>query len=436
MAGKSFTVQEVHRYIRFTGALLLLLLFEQSTMAAGDTRANKRKFGSGRGSPYAAAPRKGPPAIFVTCESGREKRCQREALELMHHYYYLSRQTQDGTHDTTIKQNDQTVSDTHLDANGDVDAADEVNNKEQKQDQEEKQLSLEEELSLLRKGAMAEEVLTYERNSKRQKGDASMKSPFSAYESGVRGMICILCNLPGSEVIPYDDIVAKIHAARKEKAENDASTAAKVSSEEKAVCENKEIVNEEDKNKKTETEKKHSLSEATLWDPVDTVKRIMEEVAEEKDTANASKALSSPPSSRFISRMLPMQATCYASIDEITLVIKSLLQTYLPPIIQEYKPADAAGTITFKIDIKRRLCSHLTRDQVIEAITPILLGSDSKEEDPEQKYGCKFSVKLSDPDFAIRIEVIKTLCGISILPRQEWYRNFNVAELIDAKEDK
>ena len=123
-------------------------------------------------------------------------------------------------------------------------------------------------------------------------------------------------------------------------------------------------------------------------------------------------------------------------MDEINLVIKSLLQTYLPPIIQKYKPADAAGTISFKIDIKRRLCSHLTRDQVIESITPILLGSESDKEegDPEKKFGCKFSVKLSDPDFAIRIEVIKTLCGISILPRQEWYKNFNVAELIDAKE--
>lgn len=118
-------------------------------------------------------------------------------------------------------------------------------------------------------------------------------------------------------------------------------------------------------------------------------------------------------------------------------MVKSLLQTYLPSIIQKYKPSDAAaGTISFKIDIKRRLCAHLTRDQVIETITPMLLGSDNNtEEDPEKKYGCKFSVNLSDPDFAIRIEVIKTLCGISILPRQEWYKNFNVAELIDAKED-
>jgi hypothetical protein len=268
-------------------------------MAAGDSRANKRKFGSGKGSPYAAAPRRGPPAIFITCESGREKKCQREALELMHHYYYLSRQDQDETNDTATKQIDQDKSDKHLHVNGDVDATDDENNKEQKQDQVEKQLSLEEELSLLRKGAMAEEVLTYERNSKRRKCNGSMKSPFSAHESGVRGMICILCNLPGSEVIPYDEIVAKIHAARKEKAENEASLT-KDASEEKAVSESKEIiVNEEDK--KTETTEK---KETTLWDPVDTVKRIMEGVTED-----ASKASSSPPSSRFISRMLPMQAT-------------------------------------------------------------------------------------------------------------------------------
>ena len=42
----------------------------------------------------------------------------------------------------------------------------------------------------------------------------------------------------------------------------------------------------------------------------------------------------------------------------------------------------------------------------------------------------KFSVNLTDPDFAIRIEVCKTLCGISILPREEWYKNFNLAELV------
>lgn len=308
-------------------------------MAKGDTtRTNKRKFGSGKGSPYAAAPRKGPPAIFVTCESGREKKCQREALELMHHYYYLSKQqAQDEINDTKIHNQTPSCGD-HVGAKGDDNVTNDINDNddEQKQQQEKQPLSLEEELSLLRKGVMAEEVLTYERNPKRHKGDdnnanhgnknklSSMKSPFSVHDSGVRGMICILCNLPGSEVIPYDDIVAKIHAARKEKAaENETSSTINDSSEDIKIRENEEIGNEEDK--KSDDEKKQTSVETTLlWDPVDTVKRIMEGVVEESNPTNASKVLSSPPSSRFITRMLPMQAT-------VSVVVSYMpLTTFLP----------------------------------------------------------------------------------------------------------
>ena len=264
-------------------------------MAKGDnSRANKRKFGSGKGSPYAALPRRGPPAIFVTCESGRENKCQREALELMHHYYYSSREDIN----TAIQQS--SLNNTH-----DVDESND----------EQQPLSLEEELSLLRKGVMAEEVLTYERNSKRHKsGDSntcnksnnkdvssSMKSPFSIYESGVRGMICILCSLPGCEVVPYDDIVAKVKSAKKDDEEDPKSSANNDTSEAKADQQSDE-----------------KDSSCILWDPVDTVKRIMEGVTDECNANNSSKLLSSAPSSRFITRMIPMQATVsYACVTQV-----------------------------------------------------------------------------------------------------------------------
>ena len=136
---------------------------------------------------------------------------------------------------------------------------------------------------------------------------------------------------------------------------------------------------------------------------------------------------------------------CYASVDEIKLVTKSLLQRYLSSRIQKSETVPAStNNISFKVDMKRRLCSHLTRDQVIDAITPIVLGcSDTAEEGggggevegTQKKNGTSFSVNLSDPDFAIRIEIVKTLCGISILPREQWYKNFNIAELIDSKDN-
>ncbi len=59
---------------------------------------------------------------------------------------------------------------------------------------------------------------------------------------------------------------------------------------------------------------------------------------------------------------------------------------------------------------------------MIDAVTPVVLGG-------LEIPGHLFSVNLSDPDFSIRIETCKTLCGISILPRDDWSKNFNLAEL-------
>ena len=453
---------------------------QPTTMAKGDTsRANKRKFGSGKGSPYAALPRRGPPAIFVTCESGRENKCKREALELLHHYYYLSREDGNTTFQQTAASSDQ-IADQSSPITAEHHDIDESNSLDGQQKQP---LSLEEELSLLRKGVMAEEVLTYERNPKSHKGVndsngagkssnkkllSSMKSPFSIYESGVRGMICVLCNLKGSEMIPYDDIVAKVKSTKDEEATSFANN--DETEDNQVVCKS---IEKEDEN--SDEEDSPSYMQTVLWDPVDTVRCIIEGVIKECSPNATSELLSSAPSSRFITRMIPMQATvsylfcipisnsyncfgmsshthylyfvkrkCYASVDEIKLVTKSLLQRYLSSRIQKSETIPAStNNISFKVDMKRRLCSHLTRDQVIDAITPIVLGcSDTAEEEggevdgTQKKNGCAtFSVNLSDPDFAIRIEIVKTLCGISILPREQWYKNFNIAELIDSKDN-
>jgi tRNA(Ser,Leu) C12 N-acetylase TAN1 len=112
---------------------------------------------------------------------------------------------------------------------------------------------------------------------------------------------------------------------------------------------------------------------------------------------------------------------CYASVEEIKAVSISLLKRCLPKI-QAILPEECKK-VTFKLEIKRRLCTHLTREQVIDAVTPVVLGG------LEEMPGHKFSVNLSDPDFSIRIETCRTLCGISILPREGWYKNFNLAEL-------
>jgi tRNA(Ser,Leu) C12 N-acetylase TAN1 len=381
-------------------------------------------------------PCRGFPAIFFTCETGREKKCQREALELIHHYYYLSK------------------------AGSDSDKDDANENDTKSSHANDEPLSLDEELKMLRKGAAAEEVLNYERNPKRPryetKGTKSMKSPFVVHDVGMKGIVCVVFSLEGSEVIPYSDIVAALRP--KEKNDEDGSDA-KVSDDDDAKDsqENSSAGNTIDATRKSPP-----------WDPIETVGVILREVGGSKhndnavtDTssgeANPEAAVStSPPGSRFILRMIPIQATvsniylcvvlsisrvtkltsipvmshqCHASLNEIKAVTKSLLQNYFTS--SNLLSTRSNDTITFKIDFKKRNCSHLSRDQIYEALVPMVLGGPATDHDSKQK----FAVNLTDPDFSIRIEVCKTFGGISILDRQRLLtlKNFNLAELLQPK---
>ena len=114
-------------------------------------------------------------------------------------------------------------------------------------------------------------------------------------------------------------------------------------------------------------------------------------------------------------------------MDEIKAVAISLLKSYLPNCKHAILSKEDKK-LTFKLDIKRRLCSHLKRDELLDAVTPVVTGGLG-----EEMPGYKFSVNLTDPDFSIRIETCKTLCGISILPREGWYNNFNLSELTQPK---
>ncbi|KAL3789153.1 hypothetical protein HJC23_012242, partial [Cyclotella cryptica] len=370
--------------------------------------------------------RRGFPGILVTCESGREKRCQKEALDLIHHYYYLTKSSLP-TEPSSLEANRSRIE--GLTAAASTKPLDEP-------------LSLEEELAMLRKGAAAEEVLSYERNPKRPRHEtnhvlsktslSSMKSPFTVYDTGVKGVVCIVFTLPGGELVPYDDITSTLRT----KAQDD---------DEPNVTENHVADGVKSENERIT---KDATNDPPLWEPIETVRIIMSEVgcsnhdsrannanhAEKEDSAKTSiteeKVLStSPPGSRFILRMIPIETTCHASLNEIKVVTRALLERYLASINANSNEVNDKVK-TFKVDFKRRNCSHLSRDQILEAVVPLVTGENSEDSSercntPKQKY----AVDLSDPDFSIRIEVCKTFCGLSILPRQKWYKNFNLAEL-------
>ena len=315
-------------------------------------------------------PRRGPPAIFVTCEAGREHKCKREVLELLHHYYYASRGAinDDIEHtekDTTLSNAASSASTTTTtETTATVSSS----------------LTLEEELAMLRKGAAAEEVLSYQPNSKRPRidndggdvdDDDAMKSPFAIYDTGMRGMICILCTLPQCEYIPYDEILMQLRNSKEDSNNNKIEGMPSCTSKNDAI-----VCNDNDADEQTasvsasaavaaaasiDDNKKQSLNEESgeavtqnietpspppiLWDPVQTVKSILsdakrkrmssdEEESGKKNTTNSTsivniessgnETFTSPPGSRFISRILPMQATVRSRFPFILCFLSSI----------------------------------------------------------------------------------------------------------------
>ena len=140
------------------------------------------------------------------------------------------------------------------------------------------------------------------------------------------------------------------------------------------------------------------------------------------------------PSSRFITRMVPVQATCFSGVEEIRHVVEYLVTLALQelPSSQENSNDDLTKTTTFAIQAKLRICGHLKRTQIIDEVAKQVVQSAPR-----------WKVNLSDPDFTILIEVCKNIAGISVIPsshlRSTSTRNFNLAELrttIALAEDK
>lgn len=334
--------------------------------------------------------RRGPPAIFITCEVGRERKCQREAIELIHHYYYNNNVTTTTTPSSTKNEKD--------------DYTQQQQQQQQMQEKEEEPtLSLEEELAMLRKGAAPEEVLSYfsntndnnkESNSKRSRhtstangtfaqqqkrqkmnmssddSSSSMKSPFIIYDTGMRGAVCIVCTIPQCELIPYDKILSTIRLLNNDNnnisnnneknmgssiigsgigdddVDNGISKATKVST---TATRTYNVNKSESTNDLTTTpvgivvngsklqeEGSKDYTTPLLWDPVETVRCIFHDAKKNASTivdvssndtdANTNLTITNndqggktttiermntipPPGSRYITRMIPIQAT-------------------------------------------------------------------------------------------------------------------------------
>jgi tRNA acetyltransferase TAN1 len=260
---------------------------------------------------------------LLTCETGRERKSRFEGLDILNHYYRAQKQA---------AQNDNPSS--------------------------AKQLSLEEEIRQLQ-----------------EKGKNEAESVFSHYETGVKGTIALICNLPDAVFVPP--------WCKEIKKSNDNEDECQQQGQAK-------------KRRLDETDSK-TLAAVTLspsWDPVETVRTVLSDLRSGSAMA---------PSSRFVIRMIPLQATCFANDEELVHTVTHL-----------YARCDQEAS-TFAVQVKRRICEHWKSKDVIELV--------AKHAPP------KWKVNLSEPKYTIIVEICKTLCGISIVEKSKNFGKFNLVEV-------
>jgi tRNA(Ser,Leu) C12 N-acetylase TAN1 len=212
-------------------------------------------------------------------------------------------------------------------------------------------------------------------------------STFAVYDTGCRGTIFILCALPNCHLI--EPIQTDYQRAKAAESRVDVQASFK----------KPKTLESEDSTPVPTIESlvaSNMPRDPPIWDPLATVDSVLADRSVNTDV--------SAPSSRFVTRMIPIQATCFASEEELRLTCTKLLQNYFP--------RDAK---TFAIVSKRRNCGGLKRDQIINTVASIVL---------ELVPGCQ--VHLDKPQITVMVEICRTLCGVSVLKNAQDYKNFNL----------
>jgi tRNA acetyltransferase TAN1 len=327
-------------------------------------------------------PPRGAPGILMTCETSRERKCQNEGLDILRYYW-------DSQHAAKVAEGG--VADADSESAAPVES--------------EKLQTLEEEIEALKKA-----------NKKPAADD-----PFGVYETGCRGTVFVLCTLPGCPLIPpiqptRIDGTKHIKKGAAGKDEGDGPS-------------KKQKLDDVPKDEKDETVEETPVVNSSIanpvWDPLDSVRSIIGDLERSVSAPNTA-SQSGIPSSRYVTRMIPIQATCFASLEEIQQTVRALLDQVLaalPAKVKSTSTETSASTQTsFCVQVKRRNCGHVTRDQIIDTVGGVV--EQATKEDP-------WKVNLRQPDYTVWIEICKTLTGVSIFPSsvQNMSRNFNLAEI-------
>ncbi|XP_014610823.1 PREDICTED: THUMP domain-containing protein 1 [Polistes canadensis] len=140
----------------------------------------------------------------------------------------------------------------------------------------------------------------------------------------------------------------------------------------------------------------------TLSNPLKLVSNIIKELDRTKKQR-----------SRFLLRLLPIEAVCKAYMNDIKSVASVIFEKYFS---QEPK--------TFSIVFNRHSNDSVHREEIINDLAEII-----KKKNPGNR------ANLKNPELAVVVEVIRGLCLISIAPDYYKYRKYNLLEICARKQN-
>ena len=361
-----------------------------SSRSFGDPSSRKRKRKSSHPQRGRTNPSRGGPGILLTCDTSREVKCEREGRDILRHYYDDWEQRQHQQQQQQPRSNQESAPPPPPPTTA--------------------KLSLDQELARLR-----------QKQQQTPQGDDAFQL-FATGCAGTAFLMYVAENGKEADILDKQDTATPQIDEGDEDGNDDekAVTDKRIRAADKGHNQNEEKKKEdeekiEDTSKSTEKIVRATKIKTTQWDPVAMVKAIASDIAKPSSSPSSSAAAAAGiPASRFVTRMIPIQVTCFASLKELETVLTYLLKNYTE------KDKNKA-TRTFRIQIKKRNCNHISSQQFIETAAPLVMKLKS------------WTVQLKDPDVVVWIEVCKTLMGISLLTQDDVNvaKNFNLAELRD-----
>ncbi|GKV16562.1 hypothetical protein SLEP1_g27190 [Rubroshorea leprosula] len=115
--------------------------------------------------------------------------------------------------------------------------------------------------------------------------------------------------------------------------------------------------------------------------------------------------------SRFILRVLPIEVACYASEEEISGAMKSL--------VEQYFPAETQNPQKFAVLYEARANTGVDRMKIINSVA--------------KSVPAPHKVDLSNPDMTIVVEIVKTVCLIGVVEKYKELAKFNLRQLTSSK---